>query len=281
MVLLLMRGALLISFLALTGYESCEIAVAQQSQKAAIEVETRAAEITVTIDKELKPVPGLAKDLLAESQRYVAKSRADADQEYTANKAWFKDRRWTYDRSYSFRSLVADRYVSIVRDDGTYGGGAHPNTRTDTILWDETAKKRISIRPFFNEMTDSPTMTALAKLLRNATALEKNERRRSELSEDEKKKEPKLSAEKMVAGDEQIREAVQPKLLKIGPISLAPSTAAGKSSGLTFHFSAYDVDAYAAGPYTIFVPWTDLKSFPSPEGAAIFGGERPEKDKEL
>ena len=71
---------------------------------------------------------------------------------------------------------------------------------------------------------------------------------------------------------------MQPKLLKIGPISLAPSTEAGKSSGLTFHFSPYDVDAYAAGPYTIFVPWTELKPLLSPEGAAIFGGERPDGD---
>jgi hypothetical protein len=270
-------GLLLVAF-------ACPLAAGPQpaEEKPAVEIKTRAAEITVTIDKELKPVSGLAEDLLAEGQRYVAKSRADADQEYKTNKAWFKDRRWTYDRSYSFRSLVADRYVSILREDGTYGGGAHPNSRTDTILWDKTLTKRISIRPFFTEMADNgPTMTALAKLVRNATALEKNERRRGELSDDEKKNEPKLSIEKLVAGDEQIREAVQPKLLKIGPISLAPSTAAGKSSGLTFHFSPYDVDAYAAGPYAIFVPWTDLKSFLSPEGAAIFGGERPEKDKEL
>ena len=84
----------------------------------------------------------------------------------------------------------------------------------------------------------------------------------------------------MVAEDEQLKEAVQPKLLKIGPISLAPSTVPGKSSGLTFHFSPYDVDAYAAGPYTIFVPWTDFKSHLSAEGVVIFGGERPEKDKE-
>jgi hypothetical protein len=254
---------------------------AQPEEKPAIEIKTRAAEITVTIDKELKPAPGLAADLLAEGQRFVAKSRADADQEYNTNKAWFKDRRWTYDRRYSFRSLVADRYVSILRDDGTYGGGAHPNSRADIILWDKAARKRISIRPFFNEMADNgPTMTALAKIVRYAVAREKDERRSGELSDDEKKQ-PKPSVEKLVAEDEQLREAVQPKLLKIGPISLAPSTVAGKSSGLTFHFSPYDVDAYAAGPYTIFVPWTDLKTFLSPEGVAIFGGERPEKDKEL
>ena len=208
---------------------------AQTEEKPAIEIKTRAAEITITVDKALKPFPGLTEDLLAESQRYVAKSRADADQEYKTNKAWFKDHRWTYDRSYAFRSLVGDRYVSILREDGTYGGGAHPNSRTDTILWDKAAKKRISIRPFFNELADNgPVMTALAKLVRNAAALEKDERRRGELSDDEKKKEPKPSVEKLVAEDKELKEAIQPKLLKIAPISLAPSTMAGKSSGLTF-----------------------------------------------
>jgi hypothetical protein len=46
------------------------------------------------------------------------------------------------------RSVVADRYVSIVRDDYLDTHGAHPNTDVDTIIWDEAAKKRISIRPF-------------------------------------------------------------------------------------------------------------------------------------
>jgi hypothetical protein len=54
----------------------------------------------------------------------------------------------------------------------------------------------------------------------------------------------------------------------------------GKSSGLTFHFSPYDVDAYAAGLYTMFVPWTDLKPYLSAEGAAIFAGVRPKKDED-
>ena len=255
--------------------------LAAAAEKPAISVKTRAAEISVTIDKALKPYPGLAADLQAEGQRYVDKSRAEADEEYKSNKSWFKDHRWTFERGYALRSLVADRYVSILREDGTYTGGAHPNSVSNTILWDKAAQKRISIRPFFNEMADNgPTMTALARLVRVAVVIEKDERRNSELSEDEKKK-PHPKVEEMIAGDEQLKEAVQPKLLKIGPISLAPSTVRGKSSGLTFHFSPYDVDAYAAGPYTIFVPWTELKSFLSPEGVAIFGGDRPEKDKEL
>jgi hypothetical protein len=36
-------------------------------------------------------------------------------------------------------------------------------------------------------------------------------------------------------------------LLKIGAVTLAPSTASGKSSGLTFHYPPYAVGAYALG----------------------------------
>ena len=255
---------------------------AEASDRTAIEVKTRAAEISVAIENELKSYPGLRADLLAEGQRYVAKARAEADAEYKTNREWFKqdDRRWTYDLVFAFRSLVAGRYVSILRDDGTYTGGAHPNSRTNTILWDATAKKRISIRPFFNETTDGgPTMTAMAKLVRISVATEKLERWKDSRPEDEKNK-PLPSVEESVDTDEQLQRAIQPRLLKIGPISLAPSTSAGKSSGLTFHFSPYDVDAYAAGPYTVFVPWAALKPFLSPEGTAIFGGERPKSDED-
>jgi hypothetical protein len=68
-------------------------------------------------------------------------------------------------------------------------------------------------------------------------------------------------------------------LLKIGPISLAPSTEPGKSAGLTFHYSPYAVGAYAEGPYTVFVPWTAFAIHLSAQGVALFGGQRPANDK--
>jgi len=208
--------------------------------------------------------------------------RAEADEEYKSDQGYFRGgRRYTYERGYAFRSLVAGRYLSIVRDDGTYTGGAHPNTRLDTILWDRTGKKRISVRPFFNETADNgPTMTALAALVRRAVTIERQERREGAMNESERKKFV-ATLDDTIAKDEQLKEAIQPSLLKLGPISLAPSKTPNKSSGLTFHFSPYDVDAYAAGPYTVFVHWADLKPYLSAEGASIFAGERPEKDAEL
>ena len=73
-------------------------------------------------------------------------------------------------------------------------------------------------------------------------------------------------------------KGVEPKLLKIGAVTLAPSTEAGKSSGLTFHYPPYAVGPYAEGEYVAFVPWETLKAYLSPEGAKIFGGARPKGD---
>jgi Protein of unknown function (DUF3298) len=180
-----------------------------------------------------------------------------------------EDRKWSLERSYNSRSVVG-RYVSVLRTDYSYTGGAHPNTNLDTILWDREAKKRISIRPFFKETADDgPTLTALAKLVQLAVVVEKAGRRQST---------DNTSPEDMLKDDSDVTGRIKPSLLKLGPVTLAPSTVKGKSSGLTFHFSPYDVDAYAAGPYTVFVAWQAFKPYLSAEGAAIFGGERPEGD---
>ena len=122
---------------------------AQRNGTSAIETKTRAAVISVSIDKKLKSDPALVTDLMAEGRRFVAKMRAESDEEYKSDQGYFRGgRRYTYERGDAFRSLVANRYLSIVRDDGTYTGGAHPNSRLDTILWDHEQKRRVSVYPY-------------------------------------------------------------------------------------------------------------------------------------
>jgi len=252
---------------------SVQFANAEDRPDASVETKTMSA--SVSIDKDLKTYPGLYDNLLAEGRKELAKWRADAEKERRENPSSFEGgRKWTLERSYSQRSVVG-RYVSITRDDGTFTGGAHPNGFTDTIVWDSTARKRISIRPFFNETADNgPTMTTLAKLARIAVAKLKIERNDND---DEKNK---LDPEKFAAESQDIQTGIEPKLLKLGPVTLAPSTVKDKSSGLTLHYSRYVVGAYAEGDYVAFVPWTGFKQFLSPEGLDIFGGERPKDDAE-
>jgi hypothetical protein len=75
-------------------------------------------------------------------------------------------------------------------------------------------------------------------------------------------------------------KSLEPKLLKIGAVTLAPSTVAGRSSGLTFHYPPYAVGPYAEGEYVAFVRWESLKPYLTPEGSAIFAGTLPAETDE-
>jgi Protein of unknown function (DUF3298) len=173
-------------------------------------------------------------------------------------------RHYSFERGYTQRSAIG-RYVSIVRNDYLDGLGAHPNTLINTILSDAEAKKAISVRPLFKETADDgPTLRALAKAIRAGLAAEKRSR-------DIEVKDPDT--------DDNL-SSVKPKLLGIGALALAPSTAAGKSAGLIVHFSPYAVGAYAEGPYTVFVPFTEFAGYLSSVGTDLFGGERPQGDAE-
>lgn len=226
---------------------------------------TKLLDASVSVDASLKRFPGLYENLLAEGKREAAKWQAEAEKDKKEYPEIFRDnRRQEYERIYGESSVVAGRYVSVVRIDYMDAGGAHPNRATNTILWDAKAKRRISVRPFFKEMADDgPTLRALAKAIRAGLAAEKRAR------------------DIQVADPETDHDlsAVKPKLLDIGALALAPSTAEGKSSGLIAHFSPYAVGPYVEGSYTVFVPCTAFQAYLSPEGRAIFGGERPKDDE--
>ena len=175
----------------------------------------------------------------------------------------FRNGAWSFERKYDIRSVVSGHYVSIVRSDYMDTGGAHPNSNVNTILWDKTERKRILIRPFFTETADNaPTMTAMREAVIASLDIEKKKRDSSETATAEWFK------------------GVEPKLLKIGAVTLAPSTEAGKSSGLAFHYPPYAVGPYAEGEYVAFVPWEALKPYLSPEGQRIFDGSRPKGDED-
>ena len=147
---------------------------ADAETKPQIAINTKAVEVTVTVDPALRKYPGLFEDSLAEGRRWAERNRAEAAKALRDEPEFFREgRRWTFERAYELRSVVG-RYVSVLRDDGTYTGGAHPNSYIDTILWDRDARQRVNIRPLFRETADNgPTMTALAQLARLAVAAEK------------------------------------------------------------------------------------------------------------
>ena len=261
-----MRTAAFVTFarrIGLIGAVACFAAAtalaAEPKPDAAIK--NKVIDAGVFLDDRIKADPALAADCLAEGRKWMAKNTAEAEASRKRDPEMFRNGAWTFERKYSVRSLVNGRYVSILRDEYMNTGGAHPNSDVDTVLWDANAKKRISIRPFFTETADDgPTMKAMVQSVIASLNIEKKKRDSSETATAEWYK------------------GVEPKLLRIGAVTLAPSTEAGRSSGLTFHYPPYAVGPYVEGQYVAFVPWEALKSFLTPEGAKIFGGTRPKGD---
>lgn len=247
------------SVVAVLGFLSTQTALASDPKPDAA-IKNKIIDASVFLDAGIRADPALAADCLAEGRKWIDKNAAEAEASRKQDPVLFRNGGWTFERKYTVRSVVDGHYVSIVRDDYMNSGGAHPNSDIDTILWDKSASKRISIRPFFTETADDgPTLKAMLKGVIVSLNLEKK----------------RDSSETATA---EWYKGLEPKLLKIGAVTLAPSTEPGKSSGLTFHYPPYAVGPYVEGQYVAFVPWEVLKSYLAPEGTKIFGGARPKGD---
>jgi len=224
-----------------------------------IAIKTAAVDVSVILDATIKAHPALEADCLAEGKRYAEKQRKEATGIKRSDPKYFPAEGYTFERRYVTASVVGGRYISVLREDYANTYGAHPNTYVDTILWDDAAKKRISIRPFFKETADGgPTLTAMRKAV--IAALKAEKKARGIVDDD--------------TGFDWYKD-IGPSLLKIGPVTLAPSTEPGKSAGLAFHYQPYAAGPYVEGRFDVTVPWRDLKSHLSAKGIAIFGGTLP------
>jgi hypothetical protein len=275
------RGILIIAALMCAWHGQCLQARAAktEAQKPQISIAQSYVAISVTVDLDLRPFSGIFNNCFAEGKAWADQKTSDTAAEWRDNRKAFRDGlKWFYDREYTLRSVVG-RYISVVRGDEWFDGGAHPNQHLDTILWDNAARKRTNIRGFFTETADNgPAMTTLAQLAKIAVASAKLAKGIGGYDDDNDA--AQMTPELELQQDTFINEGITPSILGIGPVTLAPSTESGKSSGLTFHYSPYGVGPYVEGPYTVFVPWAKFREYLSPEGAAIFGGERPKNDEE-
>jgi len=169
----------------------------------------------------------LAAELSAEGKRWIAAKRAEADKAWEdAPERFGPGRRWKLERDYAAVSVIARHYISVLRTDAMDTGGAHPYSELGAVLWDTIPQKRVSFRTLFKETADGgPTMKAIQFRVLVALKAEKIAR----------KIEP-------VAGFDWSK-GIEPKMMKIGAMTLAPSTEPGFSSGLIFHYPPAAVGA--------------------------------------
>lgn len=162
----------------------------------------------------------------------------------------------SFGRRYDISSIVGrSRYVSVIRTSATDIDGVYDATETTSFLWDSKANKRIGLAGFFNETADGgPTMALLSAEATSGLA-------------------DKIGRDSAAA----VIGTLQPSLTGIGAISLAPSTATGKSSGLNFHYAVPAPGLFHLKPVVVFVAWTKFRHHLSPQGRTIFGGNWRER----
>ena len=110
---------------------SATFASGPQGDRPQISIKKNYVAISVTVGAELKPLAEVFADCLSEGKAWANLVSRSAAAEWRDNRKAFRDElKWFYDRDYELRSVVG-RYVSVVRSDDWFDGGAHPN-RTST-----------------------------------------------------------------------------------------------------------------------------------------------------
>lgn len=219
-------------------------------------------EVDVRADNRLKAFPQLYKMIVHEGEKFGRDNEEAAAEQWREDKTVFRGIPYNYNLAYRLRA-AAGKYVSVIVDESEYTGGAHPNHGSTTLLWDRDKEERADFKTLFKDpASGSADMRKLSKLILDALAAEK------------KKRDVPFDLTDMWFKD------WKADFENFGQPSLAPSTEAGKTSGVTFHFSPYEVGAYAEGDYVAFIPAAALKPLLTPEAQKLFGGERTKEDAE-
>jgi hypothetical protein len=235
---------------------------ADDDENVIYETKTPYVEIDVRIQKSLAAWPALYQKLAADGRKFGTESKSETLAQWREDKSLFRGLAYSFSQVYRLRT-AAGKYVSVIIDQSMFTGGAHPNHGSTTLLWDREKNAEADFEKLFKDTADnSSDMKTLSELVLDALAAEK------------KARDVPFDRSDMWFKD------WKPEFSQFGSPSLAPSTEAGKSSGVTFHFSPYAVGAYAEGDYTAFVPAPKLMPLLTPEAQKLFGGERPESDKE-
>ncbi len=233
--------------------------------ESAVSVKTRSVVVQVEVDRRLREDKRLHDSILAEAKRMAAEQQKEAEEAWRKDRVMFQHGPWEFERGYYF-DAEAGPYISVSVLDYMNTGGAHPNRRTTTILWERDGGRRAKFDEIFRSpQPGSDVMEKLAALVREEVAKEKAERG--------------ADVSRPLEQDQWI-SAIKPDLSTMGALSLAPSTLPHKAAGMFFHFSPYDVGPYVEGDYTAYLSAEQLAPFLTPAARTWFGGERADQRSE-
>lgn len=215
----------------------------------AFDSKTPFATVKLTLPPQLKAHPDLHAQLYSASVRdlrqFAEGAQADLSEAGAGGMA--------YDKTIQFGAgFETGKLLSLSRVTSEFTGGAHPNSRYGSVLWDKALKRQVTAADLFRKGAD---LTALDRALCDAVNVEK--RARGSITE---------AATLGGKGMWTCPRAAET------PFVLAQSATPGKAGGLTFLISPYQVDAYAAGGYEVTVPQAVFRALIVPAYVDEFAG---------
>ncbi|HTK36629.1 MAG TPA: DUF3298 domain-containing protein [Caulobacteraceae bacterium] len=205
------------------------------------------AEVALTLPAAVAKVPALYTKLYSDGRNSL---RAFAD----GAKGDLEEQRATgetvrpYRQSLDYRlSAETPRLMGLQVSGREDTGGAEPTNSLRGLIWDKAAGKEIQARDLFARDAD---LTAADRALCDAIH----------------------AAKKARSGDAELNGDLKacPKLTAV-PLTLAPSTVAGRAGGLLALFSPFQLGDAGAG-YRIAIPLETIRSALAPAYAAEFAG---------
>lgn len=228
----------------------------------AVSLKSKAAAIEVEIDRRVRADKRLYESIVAEAKRAAAQWQREAEKAWRSDRIMFRHGPWEFERSYHV-DAVAGFYISVSVLDYMNTGGAHPNHRTTTILWERDSGRRAQFGELLRDpQPGSEVLGKLAALLREEVAKEKTARG--------------ADVTRPLERDQWI-SAIKAELSTMGAPSLVPSRLSEKAAGMDFHFSPFDVGPYVEGDYTVYLSAEQLAPFLAHAARAWFGGERADQ----
>lgn len=199
------------------------------------ESKTEQVEVGLAIDPAMKRYPGLYERLQADTiprlKAFAAESTAERGADESTTLA-------SYDMGASWAmGGETQRLASFEGYEGVYGGGAHPDGRAFSILWDRRARRKIEAGSVFRNGSGA----ALSALLCRRLIVEKQRR------------DPSLRV------DVPLEDYDCPSDVTDIPFILAPATRGPKAAGIVYLLGPYVGGGYADGVFRIFVPTAALR----------------------
>lgn len=155
-------------------------------------------------------------------------------------------------------ALYTFRFLSLIRYDWTYQGGAHGNTMHESLLFDRETRRVIGFADLFGG-SEREARAALRKFV-VADLLNQKANRDG----------------KPVDGyqDSFVANGVTGRFRNF---TLDPSDVRGRAAGLRIWYAPYDVGAYVEGSFEVFVPHAEFSRFLTSEYKEAFAGRSVRK----